>query len=318
MVVLINDNNDNNRKNRSNGSKWCGKCFRRHCNVWIDNQAYCRRTGELVTDNPTSSPDKEWHNSEEIPFYGADVDDQNLYRGFIIDLKLLHPEMGRTQRMNVAKKRLLPIVTWQYFSRKDRKVRKFEFLIDLIISKYSFPTSLRDDVIDLYKENMNEKILIHRSRYIACITLCTIVCKRKGIPLDLEQLFVDLRISKKAVTRYTARFNQIQNPPPSAVKIDAETIKRYSDELEIGEKNYDKIIKLYDELRSKNYPFAGKNPRVMVAALIYTALAYTDKKLTQVTTSKMFGITETSLRTRHKEMIKVLQLPSPRQWKKEE
>ena len=85
-------------------------------------------------------------------------------------------------------------------------------------------------------------------------------------------------------------------------------VPKYTSVLEVSnevEKTAVKIIKVYN----RRYPIAGRDPKGILAASIYVACLYHKQNRSQNRIAKVVKVTEVTLRSRYKEIMKIVKLP---------
>jgi transcription initiation factor TFIIIB Brf1 subunit/transcription initiation factor TFIIB len=286
-------------------TRFCSICGEPHCSIFIEGRMLCRFTGELKND--ARNPNDNWDNSLETPFYCAKRQDITLYKSFIEDLELLRPDLDKEQRMNFAKRSLLSVNTRdEKFDSRENRLHQARFLVDLMSSRYSTPEKLKKKILALYEKIMDDSYCVKKHKHIIFVSIYYIVYKNKGQGLNLRKLLSDFGIKQKTVNSFVRAFKR-QHHIRMPVTDLAVFIRQVCAELKFDPKFGDKAVALYDELRDKGYVFFGKKPNAIVAALIYmVSISGDNNDMSQEYISSKLGIASVSMRSRYKEILKLL------------
>lgn len=170
-------------------------------------------------------------------------------------------------------------------------------------STYNF--ELNDDIeaiaVDISSEMRRRGLIRGISTYLGYIASVYVACRKRGIPITLNDIAHVTDTPKKAIARQIRRllFNTgINLPLPNYEAL----IRRYAQELGISKITTELAIKLL-ELAQEKQIIIGKDPAVIATSLIYTASLINNEGVTQKALSKQAIITEVSLRNYNKKFL---------------
>ncbi|MHA1149711.1 MAG: transcription initiation factor IIB [Promethearchaeota archaeon] len=161
---------------------------------------------------------------------------------------------------------------------------------------------VKEGAIRIYKKIMKKNVLRGRS-IIGMMTACIYYsCREENYPITLQEIFEQSRISESIIKKcYRTLIGELKVKPPN---LDPSIlIPKYISELGLGieaERLTIKLVKAY--LEKKNA--LGKDPKGICAGAIYLISKLKNLKINQKDISKVTGITEVTLRSRYKEILK--------------
>ncbi|MBD3193801.1 MAG: transcription initiation factor IIB [Candidatus Lokiarchaeota archaeon] len=175
-----------------------------------------------------------------------------------------------------------------------------------IASNLNLPSHVKKAAIKLYIRAFKKKLLRGRSingMVAACLYFC---CRERKIPRTLQEILEETSISAKNVRRcYRTLIRELNLKAPCTDPISL--IPRFIAELGLdteAEKITIKILKAY----TSNFSISGKDPKGLCAGSLYLVCKVKNKKTSQKEIANLIGVTEVTLRSRYKEIIKKLNI----------
>jgi len=167
-------------------------------------------------------------------------------------------------------------------------------------SNLNLPKHVKEEAIQLYKEAFKKKLLRGRSINAMVAAALYFSCRKKKIPITLQEILDQTSESGKDVRRsYRALIKELKLKAPNT---DPSTlIPRYVTKLHLPievERLAMKVVKKF----CNNYPISGKDPKGLVAGAIYLVCKIKNINITQKKLANAVGVTEVTLRSRYKEM----------------
>ena len=173
-----------------------------------------------------------------------------------------------------------------------------------IASNLNLPTHVKKTAIRLYIEAFKKKLLRGRSINGMVAACLYFACRERGIPRTLQEILEETSINAKNVRRcYRTLIRELNLKAPSTDPITL--VPRYIAELGLNaeaEKTTIKILKSF----TSNYSISGKDPKGLCAGALYFICKNQNRKISQKEIANLIGVTEVTLRSRYKEIIKKL------------
>jgi transcription initiation factor TFIIB len=173
-----------------------------------------------------------------------------------------------------------------------------------IASNLNFPEHVKKAAVKLYKKVFNKNLLRGRS-INGMITACLYyVCKEEKIPTTLQEILDESSISNRVVKKcYKVLVKelglQMHNIDPVCL------IPRYCADLGLFVDIEKECIKILNYFKKKRR-MCGKDPKGYCAGVIYLVSKFRNKKVSQKEIATLIGVTEVTLRSRYKELMKAI------------
>ncbi len=213
----------------------------------------------------------------------------------VIDKKnIINPDLKRAAKWNSR-------MTWQ-----NRNLLIASTELKRISSNLNLPDHIKKEAMRLYREAFKMKLLRGRSingMVAACIYYA---CRKKGFPRTLQEILDETSENAKDVRRcYRALIRELNLKVPNTdpLSLVPKFITALDLDLEI-EEIVRKILSAY----KTSIPTSGKDPKGIVAGALYLACKIKKINLTQKKIADTVGVTEVTLRSRYKELIKKLNI----------
>jgi transcription initiation factor TFIIB len=168
----------------------------------------------------------------------------------------------------------------------------------------NLPTRVKEYAAKIYRKAFRMKLL--RGRSIKGMVAATLYysCRSEKIPRTLQEILKHSDSIPRDVRRcYRTLIRELKLSVPNLDPVIL--IPKYITALELDndvEKTAIKIIKVY----TRKYPVGGKDPKGLLAAALYVSCLVHKESRSQSRIAKTIGVTEVTLRSRYKEISKLV------------
>jgi len=173
-------------------------------------------------------------------------------------------------------------------------------------SNLNLPSHIKKSAIRLYIEAFKKKLLRGRSINGMVAACLYFACRKNNIPRTLQEILDETSVSAKNVRRcYRTLIRELKLKAPSTNPVTL--IPRFIAELALNtddEKTTIKILKTF----TANFSISGKDPKGLCAGALYLVCKARKKRVSQKEIANLVGVTEVTLRSRYKEIIKKLNI----------
>ena len=181
--------------------------------------------------------------------------------------------------------------------------------LDRLSDKVSMPAPVKEEAAVIYRKALNEGLV--RGRSITPIVAASLyaACRITGTPRSLREI-TDASISdKKDVARvYRLLLRQLGISVPIADP--TIYLTKIAERCNVSGHTQTVALKLVNEAKQKHVS-AGKDPKGLAAAALYTACCQSGEKKTQKDIACAAGVTEVTVRNRYKTLKRQLNLELP-------
>jgi len=225
-------------------------------------------------------------------------------------ISILLPDMGLStiiDKSNIKNPDLKRAAKWNSrmtWDKRNMLIATTE--LKRIASNLNLPSHVKKAAIRLYIEAFKKKLLRGRSingMVAACLYFSF---RKRKIPRTLQEILEETSVSAKNVRRcYRTIIRELNLKAPSTDPISL--VPRFIAELRLdvnAEKKTIKILKAY----ISNYSISGKDPKGLCAGALYLVCKVQNRKISQKEIANLVGVTEVTLRSRYKEIIKRLNI----------
>jgi transcription initiation factor TFIIB len=226
-------------------------------------------------------------------------------------VSVLLPDLGLTTVIDAnsaISHRMKRIIRWNTrMSWSNRNMLIAATEIKRIGGLLNLPLRVKEYAAKIYRKAFNLKLL--RGRSIKAMVAATLyyACRAERIPRTLQEILVHTDSEPREVRRcYRTIIRELKLSVPTLDPLIL--VPKYAAALDLDneiEKTANKIIKIY----SRKYPVGGKDPKGLVSASIYCACLVHQVNRSQSRIAKIIGVTEVTLRSRYKEIAKLVKLP---------
>lgn len=173
-------------------------------------------------------------------------------------------------------------------------------------SNLNLPDHVKKAAIRLYINAFKKKLLRGRSINGMVAACLYFACRDQKIPRTLQEILDETAISAKNVRRcYRTLIRELNLKVPSTDPISL--IPRYIAELGLDTNAEKTTIKILQSFALK-FSTSGKDPKGLCAGALYLVSKVKNKKVSQKEIANLVGVTEVTLRSRYKELIKKLNI----------
>ncbi|MHA2282937.1 MAG: transcription initiation factor IIB [Promethearchaeota archaeon] len=173
-------------------------------------------------------------------------------------------------------------------------------------SNLNLPNHVKKTAIRLYIEAFKKKLLRGRSINGMVAACLYFACRERKIPRTLQEILDETSISAKNVRRcYRTLIKELNLKVPSTDPISL--IPRFIAELQLDADAENATIKILQSFISK-FSTSGKDPKGLCAGSLYLVCKMKDKRVSQKEIANLVGVTEVTLRSRYKELTKMLNI----------
>jgi len=171
-------------------------------------------------------------------------------------------------------------------------------------SNLNLPNHVKKAAIRLYIEAFKRKLLRGRSINGMVAACLYFACREKRIPRTLQEILDETSVNAKDVRRcYRTLIKELNLKVPSTDPISL--IPRYVAELNLDAEDEKTTVKILQTFTSK-FSTSGKDPKGLCAGALYLACKIRTKRISQKDIAVLIGVTEVTLRSRYKELIRKL------------
>ena len=173
-------------------------------------------------------------------------------------------------------------------------------------SNLNLPNHVKKTAIRLYIEAFKKKLLRGRSINGMVAACLYFAFRERKIPRTLQEILDETSISAKNVRRcYRTLIRELNLKVPSTDPISL--IPRFIAELDLDAEAENVTIKILQSFISK-FSTSGKDPKGLCAGALYLVCKMKDKRVSQKEIANLVGVTEVTLRSRYKELVKMLNI----------
>ncbi len=225
-------------------------------------------------------------------------------------ISILLPDMGLStiiDKANIKSPDLKRAAKWNSrmtWDKRNMLIATTE--LKRIGSNLNLPNHVKKAAIRLYIEAFKKKLLRGRSINGMVAACLYFACRERKIPRTLQEILEQTSISAKNVRRcYRTLIRELNLKVPSTDPISL--IPRFIAELELDSDAENATIKILQNFTSK-FSTSGKDPKGLCAGALYLVCKKKDKKISQKDIANLVGVTEVTLRSRYKELAKMLNI----------
>ena len=225
-------------------------------------------------------------------------------------ISILLPDMGLStiiDKSNIKNPDLKRAAKWNSrmtWDKRNMLIATTE--LKRIGSNLNLPNHVKKAAIRLYIEAFKKKLLRGRSINGMVAACLYFACRERKIPRTLQEILEQTSISAKNVRRcYRTLIRELNLKVPSTDPISL--IPRFIAELELDTDAENGTIKILQTFISK-FSTSGKDPKGLCAGALYLVCKMKDKRISQKEIANLVGVTEVTLRSRYKELIKMLNI----------
>ena len=225
-------------------------------------------------------------------------------------ISILLPDMGLStiiDKNNIKNPDLKRAAKWNSrmtWDKRNMLIATTE--LKRIASNLNLPNHVKKTAIRLYIEAFKKKLLRGRSINGMVAACLYFACRERKIPRTLQEILDQSSVQAKNVRRcYRTLIRELNLKVPSTDPISL--IPRFIAELDLDSDAENITVKILQRFTSK-YSTSGKDPKGLCAGALYLVCRKKEKKISQKEIANLVGVTEVTLRSRYKELIKTLNI----------
>ncbi len=225
-------------------------------------------------------------------------------------ISLLVPDISLStviKRNKIYNQDLKKAVRWDLqMSLKSKNLLIAITELKRIASNLNLPEHVQKTVVKLYKKAL-KKGLMRGCSIKGILTACVyLVCKKERIPITLQEMSIESSLNPKVINKYyrvLIRELNVRPPVTNPVLL----IPKYVNRLNLGIGIEKQAIGLIQDFIKGKF-FSGKDPKGLCAGALYLLSKLANRQITQKEISRVTGVTEVTLRSRYKELIRFLNI----------
>ena len=223
----------------------------------------------------------------------------------------LLPDLGLStviDKNHQLSQRMKRVIRWNSrMSWSNRNMLIAATEIKRIGSLLNLPQRVKEYAAKIYRRAFKLKLLRGRSIKAMVVASLYYACRSERIPRTLQEILKFTDSDPRDVRRsYRTLIRELKLSVPALDPF--LLIPKYIASLQLNndiEKTTMKIIRFY----GKKYQVGGKDPKGLLAGAIYVACLYHGVNRSQSRIAKTIQVTEVTLRSRYKEISKIVKLP---------
>ncbi|MGD8546056.1 MAG: transcription initiation factor IIB [Candidatus Bathyarchaeota archaeon] len=202
---------------------------------------------------------------------------------------------------------------WQIRSRMHssiyRNLSQAMTELDRLSDKTYIPPPIKEKAAVIYRKALDKGLV--RGRSIAAIAAASLyaACRKTKTARTLREISEASLVEKKDVARcYRLLLRELDIEMPIADPLTY--VSKIAETAGISGETQGRAIEILREAKKRRFT-AGKDPKGLVAAVLYIASLQNDEKKTQKDIAEAAGVTEVTVRNRYKTLKRQLNLAVP-------
>lgn len=279
-------------------ASFCPECGGSTISVHQRGEIVCQQCGLVIAEKEVDI------SHSGIRAYSKQEKDKKERTG--CPISILMPDIGLStiiDRSKIKNPDLRRAAKWNtHLSWEKRNMLIAITELKRIGGNLNFPERVKKAAVRLYKEVFKKNLLRGRSINGMIAACAYFVCKQERVPITLQEILDEASINDNIVKKcykILVRELNLKSPHVDPVSL----IPRYCADLGLDiniEKEAIKILRNFIERTS----ICGKDPKGLCAGAIYLVAKLKNHKVSQKDISKIICVTEVTLRSRYKELLK--------------
>jgi len=221
-------------------------------------------------------------------------------------MSILMPDIGLStviDRSKIKNPDLRRAAKWNtHLSWEKRNMLMAITELKRIGGNLNFPERVKKSAVRLYKEVFKRQLLRGRSINGMVAACAYYACKDEKVPVTLQEILEEASISDNIVKKCYKILVRELNLKISHID-PVSLIPRYCADLNLGIEVEKEAMHVLQNFISK-ISISGKDPKGLCAGSIYLVSKLRNIKVSQKEISQIIGVTEVTLRSRYKELLK--------------
>ncbi|MFX1316565.1 MAG: transcription initiation factor IIB family protein [Promethearchaeota archaeon] len=279
-------------------ASFCPECGGGTISVHQRGETVCQQCGLVIAEKEVDI------SHSGIRAYSKQEKDKKERTG--CPISILMPDIGLStiiDRSKIKNPDLRRAAKWNtHLSWEKRNMLIAITELKRIGGNLNFPERVKKAAVRLYKDVFKKNLLRGRSINGMIAACAYFVCKQEKVPITLQEILDEASINDNIVKKcykILVRELNLKSPHVDPVSL----IPRYCADLGLDiniEKEAIKILKNF----IKSTSICGKDPKGLCAGAIYLVAKLKNHKVSQKDISRVIGVTEVTLRSRYKELLK--------------
>jgi transcription initiation factor TFIIB len=276
----------------------CPECGGQTINVIERGETVCQICGLVISEKDIDV------SHSGIRAYSKHEKDKKERTGS--PMSILMPDIGLStviDRSKIKNPDLRRAAKWNtHLSWEKRNMLMAITELKRIGGNLNFPERVKKSAVRLYKEVFKRQLLRGRSINGMVAACSYYACKDEKVPVTLQEILEEASINDNIVKKCYKILVRELNLKISHID-PVSLIPRYCADLDLGieiEKESMKVLNKFIE----NTSISGKDPKGLCAGAIYLITKLRNVKVSQKDISRVIGVTEVTLRSRYKELLK--------------
>lgn len=176
--------------------------------------------------------------------------------------------------------------------------------LKMVASYLNLPDSIEKEAAEIYRTCVERGLTMARSNENILAASVYIAAKLQQMPKSLNEIAEATKIDKFVIAK-TAKLVMKRLELKIVPSNPVDFVGRFASELKLDARIQTKAVKMIEEMQRKGLT-SGKSPISLAATALYITALRNHTRVKQIDIAKISGITETTLRSRTKEMLKKL------------
>jgi transcription initiation factor TFIIB len=279
-------------------SNQCPECGGPTISILERGETVCKHCGLVVDERGLDI------NHSGIRAYSKHEKDKKERTGS--PMSILMPDIGLStviDRSKIKNPDLRRAAKWNtHLSWEKRNMLMAITELKRIGGNLNFPERVKKSAVRLYKEVFKRQLLRGRSINGMVAACAYYACKDERVPVTLQEILDEASISDNIVKKCYKILIRELNLKISHID-PVSLIPRYCADLNLGIEVENEAVRILQNFIKKNM-ISGKDPKGLCAGAIYLVAKLRNVKVSQKDISKIIGVTEVTLRSRYKELLK--------------
>lgn len=215
-----------------------------------------------------------------------------------------------SENMNPFNKaQLYRLQKWQDTVKQNSKNTNVDYAVSkitLFSNKLKLDKSVQDRIVDVYTDSVEQGVLTGRSIELLVASSIYVGLRLEHIPRTTIEISEVCKIGDKELLR-TARVICKETGVRLPVLTPNDFVPYFCSKLHVSDTVKDKCFELLEDCEMVGL-LNGRSPSAMAGVCLYLASNLCDERRTQRDVAEVAGVTEVTIRTRLRELRKVLEL----------
>ena len=185
-------------------------------------------------------------------------------------------------------------------SSREKNLRNSSMEMDKLAWKLSLPGYVREQAFAIYKEAVNRDLCIGRRNESIRLAALYQACLENDWPKTAFEIIQGSNVSKRSLLR-AHRILKRKLGLKIGLSDPLDYLPRFVSQLSLSQACLTKAMEIMEKVK-ESPEYSGKNPKSIVAGVIYLAAKECGEEITQRQVANLIGVTEVTIRKRCKEI----------------